>query len=55
MVTQFGRRLTHSAPSRVEKLVQIERGISLAQVIHGPCSWMGQDGQRFTLAMCFLD
>jgi hypothetical protein len=29
IVTQLGRRLAYSTPSFVEKLVQIERGISL--------------------------
>jgi len=54
LVTQFGHRLAHAAPSRVEKLIPIERRIALEQVIHRPCLCMGQDGQRVPLAMVFL-
>jgi hypothetical protein len=54
MGAPFGPRLTHSAPSRAEQLVQIERGSALSQVIPGPGSCMGPAGQRVTLARLFL-
>jgi hypothetical protein len=54
MVTQFGRRLTCSAPGTMKKGVEIDCYPPWSHVIDRPGSGMGQDGQGLALARFFL-
>ena len=51
---QLGIGLTHSAPSNFQKLVHVEYCPSLKHILNGTTQLMGQDGERFALAMLSL-
>ena len=53
-MTQFGRRLTCSPPLAMEKLVHIDYRVTPQYVIHRTGQLMGEDGERFALALFFL-
>lgn len=51
---QLGVGLTRSAPSSLQKLIHVEHGSSLKHVVNGTTQLMGQDGERFALAVLSL-
>ena len=53
-MTQLGSGLTYSPPLSMEKFVHIGHCVTLQYVIHCAGSLMGEDGERFALAMFFL-
>jgi hypothetical protein len=53
-VIQFGTRLAHAAPLRIEKRAHVEGRLSWAHVVDGTSQLMGEDGQGLALAVVLL-
>ena len=55
IAVQLGLELTDSPPLSPQECVQIKSGLAFEHVVDRPGSFVSEDGQGFTLAVCFLE